>query len=72
MWNRRRRAAISQSEIRKRCKLYGAVCRGYKAFNQTADYDVVEIPYRENSPEWKAWMQGWNLAQDKEQEKDNE
>ncbi len=74
MWNkcpggRRRRAAISQSEIRKRCKLFGPLAEGYRAFNQTKDRDMVMVPYRPGSPEWKAWEQGWEMAEDKQREK---
>ncbi len=72
MWNRRRRAAISQSEIRKRGKLFGPIAEGYRAFNQTADFGAVHVPYRTNSSDWKAWMQGWSMAVDKQREKDNE
>ncbi len=78
MWNRRRRAAISQSEIRKRCKPFGPLAEGYRAycfsdlFEQTRVLGVAMNPYRTNSSNWKAWMQGWKMAADKQQEKDNE
>ena len=80
MWNkcpggRRRRAAISQSEIRKRCKLFGPIAEGTRAFREgiPRDYNPYHI-----IGSWKqtltevAWNQGWDLAQDKQREKDNE
>ncbi len=77
MWDkcpggRRRRAAISQSEIRKRCKLFGPIAEGYRAFSQTRVLDVAMNPYRPESADWNAWLQGWKMAEDKQQERDNE
>ena len=69
MWSRRRRAAISQSEIRKRCKLFGPIAEGTRAFREgTPRY---YNPYKRTSNE-VAWNQGWDLAQDKQRERDNE
>lgn len=67
--HRRRRAAISQSEIRKRCKLYGPFAAGYRAARyRAAQWDDPETgpptvppynPYLINSANAKAWQQGW-------------
>ncbi len=72
MWNRRRRAAISQSEVMKRCKLFGPLAEGYRAYQQTEDRGMVTVPYRPGSPDWEAWFQGWKMAEDKQREKDND
>ena len=74
MWNkcpggRRRRAAISQSEIRKRCKLFGPLAEGTRAFRNrqfrdTNPYTDIKDVHRRG-----AWWQGWDLAQEKQHEK---
>ncbi len=69
MWGRRRRAAISQSEIRKQCKLFGPLAEGYRAFRQTRVLDVALNPYKPGTIESEAWLAGWCMAEDKQREK---
>ena len=73
---RRQRMAISQSEIRKRCKLLGPITQGFRAFQSGIPRDdnpysgkAENKVYLQNS--W-AWSQGWDLAQDRQKEKEND
>lgn len=45
---------------------------GFKAYRQTDDLDAVLVPYRPGGSKWKAWVQGWYMAADKQREKDND
>lgn len=67
MWHRRRRAAVQQSVIRKKCRLFGPMAEGFRAARQ---HDIAcrglvqcrpDNPYKEGSPEAKAWESGWRL-----------
>ncbi len=69
MWNRRRRAAISQAEIRKRCKLFGPIAEGTRAFREGQRRG--SNPHNDINTA-NAWFQGWDLAQDKQRERDDE
>jgi len=67
MWNRRRGVAISQSEIRKKCKLMGAICRGHRAFREGIARG--ENPF--GGKEEIAWFQGWDRASEQQKGKEN-
>ncbi len=68
MLNRRQRRAISQAEIAKRCDKWATVCRGTAAFRKGLPRHANPCgeKYRQ------AWYQGWDMACDKQLEKDNE
>lgn len=59
MWNRRRRAAISQSQIRKECRLYGAFAQGHRAFKNGILRDANPCENKEQ----EAWFFGWDFAE---------
>ena len=65
---RGRRAAINQAQIRKECKFYAAFFQGHRAFREGLLRGVN--PYQGEHKE--AWFNGWDYAQLKQQEKDNE
>lgn len=67
MWDRRRRAAISQAKVRKECKLYGAFFGGHRAFRMGMPREANAYKGKER----KAWQNGWDTAEDQRQEKEN-
>ena len=62
---RRQRAAISQAEIRKRCKLFGPIAQGSRAFREGLRRG--SNPYNDIN-QANAWFQGWDFAQEKANE----
>lgn len=65
---RKQRAAISQAEIRKKCKLLGPIAEGSRAFREGLRRG--SNPHH-NINNANAWFQGWKLAQDKQREREN-
>ena len=65
MWNRQRRAAINQAEVRKRCKLFGPMAAGHRAFQRGTPRAFNPFLKADQN----AWYQGWDLAQEKQREK---
>lgn len=68
MRNIRQRRAINQAQIRKECKLYGPFAEGTRAFRNKIRRR--NNPYNDLNRAC-AWDQGWELAQLKQQEKDD-
>ena len=64
MRNRRQRVAISQAEIRKKCKLFGPLAEGTRAFRE----GCLRNDNPHNGKDRQAWDQGWCMAQEKENE----
>ena len=67
MWHRRRRTAVQQSVIRKKCKLFGPMAEGFRT---AREHDIAcrglvqccsDNPYKEGSSEANAWQHGWEL-----------
>lgn len=67
MFHRRRRAAIQQSVIKKKCRLFGPMAGGYRA---AREHDMAcreqiqcrpDNPYKKDSREAEAWQYGWEL-----------
>lgn len=65
---RRQRVAISQAKISRECKLLGPIHQGTVAFRKKESRSTN--PHK--GEERVAWFQGWDLAQDKQWEKDSE
>lgn len=68
MWHRRRRAAVQQSVIKKKCRLFGPMAEGYRAAREhdIANRGLVtqcrpDNPHKEGSREAQAWQYGWEL-----------
>jgi len=61
----RQRAAISQAEIRKKCKLYGVFLEGFRAFGRGCS--ETENPYTDLKKH-KAWKDGRHMASLKAEE----
>ena len=59
MWNRRRRAAISQAKVRKECRRYGAFFGGHRAGRGGTPRDANPC----KGEDQKAWFDGWDFSQ---------
>ena len=69
--SRRQRAAISQAEIRKRCKLYGPLMEGIRAFRK--GLSAAKNPYNPvyKAKEHRTWFNGWYMGKLKMMEKED-
>ena len=65
---RRQRAAISQAEIIKKCKLYKEVLEGFRAFRAGHSDDNNPYDPVDEMKQYQAWRNGWLMAQEKENE----
>ncbi len=68
MQRRRQRVAINQAKIRKECKPYGPLLKGFRAFRE--GFPRSSNPFK--GEDQKAWFQGWDMAQEKQKEKEND
>ena len=63
--NRRQRAAISQAETVKKCKLYGPLMKGYRAYREGHLRNTNPYHRIKNRG---VWFEGWDMGQEKANE----
>jgi len=67
----RQRIAVSKAQVAKQSYLWGSIAQGFRAFREGLPRE--DNPHRhEGINQYNAWNQGWDMAQEQQQEKEND